>query len=261
MENKSKKIENSLTVVVASKSTGSTTENKKHINRYIKEKKKQGVDYRVLVIDFNDEYKGTKIDLDELTTFKNKVAIVGNPEMTLKERIKLLEWACAIYKNGLLIIDDFSRLGLKGNKLHEIIGRLCAIRTFNIDVVIALKSLNVPVKLLQNASYVRFHYNIEKVEMYKKRLHNFDLYKLAQQIVRYKITVGYELVNIDLENNSIFGCSKSDYLEAYKDLVCDKVMEMKNIEEISNIPHYLIGVEHSNMKHIPISNINRNYIN
>ncbi len=52
------RIDHSITLVIGSDNESIVSENKKHINRFIKSKKSDGKDYRVLIVDFKDNYKG-----------------------------------------------------------------------------------------------------------------------------------------------------------------------------------------------------------
>lgn len=261
------KVENNITVVIGGKRTGITTENKRHINRFIKEKKAQGVDYRVLIIDFNNEYKGTKIGFNELKSFKNKTAIIGNSMLTMRERIILTKEVFHHYENGLLLIEGFNKIKLKGNDWLDIIGRCVTNRSKSLDIIMDFGGsvVNVPFKIMENASYIRLHNNLDNINRpkIKKTLQDPELYKLATSIRNTKSGIGnHQFVIINTCRREIFGCSKSEYLRGVINFINDKLKTVKNVDQLHDI--LSSGIKKfsnlfSDTKHIPISNINREY--
>jgi hypothetical protein len=250
---KTEKIDNSITIVIGCEKTEVITENKKHIQRFIKERERSKKDYRVLIVDFENEYKGTKIGTSELESFKNKVAVIGSSEMTMKQRMDLMEKIAFYYKNGLLIIGNLNGLALKRNNLINLTGALTTNRSKGVDIVVYCGGsfLNIPLKFWQNASYIRLHRTIET--NHPTLLPNYEFCQLATWIVR----TGRKFVVMDMENGKIFGCPESIYLRGFYSFFVDIAFHFKTLKQLDFL---LIGSKYfSDMKQIPISNIYRSY--
>ena len=262
---KTPKVENSMTIVIGGKKTGVTTENKKHINKFIKDRKNRGKDYRVLIIDFEDEYKGIKIDIKDLKLFKNKIAVIGNSTMTIEQRINLVKEVSYNYRNGLLVIDGFNKLFSNKNNYQEITASFCVNRSKALDVLLVFGGsfLNVPIKIWQNASYLRLHNIIENInnKTVQNRLDSPDLYELATIVRNIKLSNTYKFITIDRDNHKIFGCTKSEYLQGVKEFIIGKIQTIKNTKQLEQFNTNYFGLKmFSDLSQIPISNVDREYI-
>ncbi len=214
-----------LTVVISGKGTGATTQNKAHIKRYVAVRKKVKKSYRVLIVDFNNEYEGVKINFKDVPTFKNKIAVINIQGMLLKEVQNFVEKISRVYKNGLLIIDGFGSLALSPDTIASIIS---CVRN-GVNLLVGFNGLEIPLKIIMNCDYIRLHGIMEAFTASKfKRLYPDFVYELAQEIIHSK----YQFVYIDVNNQKIFGCSVIDYFNAFKQLVIEEIDRLKSIASL-----------------------------
>ena len=201
---------NDVTIVIGGRETGVTTENKNYINGYVKNKKSLKEDYRVLVIDFDNEYKGKRIDVEAIKMFKNKIAIIGSSEMTIKERAELIKSVNYNYRDGLLVIEDMRKSFLKKSEMFDVMSSLYCGNHKKVKSVLCLGHTfcDLPSHHISNISNIRLHQtkSIENDGTLKKVLgYGFVGYKLAMSIVNNKQFTNF--VMIDRENNTISGHS------------------------------------------------------
>lgn len=258
-------VEHSLTVVIGELRMDTEYENEKHIKRFIKQRKSDGKDYRVVIIDFKDRYEGVKAhNLDDLSSFRNKVITLGNPSMTNKQRAKLIEEVCLKYNNGLLIIDDCQDLlstKIKGLG-YAIIGTVVTNRSQSLDVILGFGSdiLDVPIKVLENTSFFRLHYTPKSFTdaKVKTRLYNPQIFELAQSVCLNQYN-GDEFVVVDMEHNKIFSCTEKEYVDGLSSLIIDRVSCVTTLKGLEQFPFTNPTAYYLKQKHIPISNIYRDY--
>lgn len=258
----SKIIDHSITLVVGNDIDEIVSENKKHINRFIKDKKLQNNDYRVLIVDFKNKYKGTKVKIEDLPKFKNKTCIIGSSEMSNSEKISLLEQVCYNYKNGLLVIDDFYEIKREEiNCLDSVIAMLTINRTPQRDLIISFGDSidNIPTKLSVNSDYFRIHYS---KNFDKARVHNAELFEISKSIINHKrkyLSISKSVV-VSIRENKIFGCGEKEYIQGVKSYIYDRLYEIQNFKSLNEFNKYIIDDKYFlNQKHIPISNVNRFY--
>lgn len=259
METKTERIENSITVVVGGRNTGITTENKKHIARYIKDRKRNGRDYRVLIIDFQDEYKGSRIKYEDLSSFSNKTVILGSLEMTTEERIDLIRKMCYDFTNGLLVIDNYFEL-FKELRMADMIGLICCNRNKALDVLLVCGDRldKVNPKIMENCTYLRFHQYVKTPEKIKL-LDMPDAYDVALNVLSVQYKSSFEFIVLDKGNREIFGCTKQEFINGMKLYLTNRVNQIKTLRQLSAL-HFNFAVKYSERKHIPISNIERKYL-
>ncbi len=256
-----KQIDYSITLVVGSDNESIISENKKHINRFIKSKKSDNKDYRVLIVDFKNKYKGTKVAIEDLPNFKNKTCIIGSSEMSNSEKISLLESVCYNYKNGLLIIDNFNEIkSEKVNHLSPVISMLITNRNPKRDCIIGFEDIDsVTSRFIQSSDYIRLH-NLKSFN--KDKLPNPEFFEIAKYIIndKYQYSPFSKNIILSLPENKIFGCDEKRYIQGIKDYMYDKLCEIQNLKQLNQFNKCIIGDKYFlNQKHIPISNVNRLY--
>lgn len=254
------RIDYSITLIVGSDSDVIVSENKKHINRFIKSKKLDGNDYKVLIIDFENKYKGVKLKTEDISIFKNKICVIGNPKMTNAERIDLLKQVGYKYKGGLLIIDDFDKIiGDKINDLPLIYAQFSINRTFERDCIFCFGNEfnNIPIKLIQNSDYIRLH---DLKDFDKNRIGNFELLEIAKSIIYKGFSYPYNHIILDVTENKIFGLPERDYISGVVNYIYLKLCDVRNSKQLNEFSKMKLKTNYfSELKHIPISNINRIY--
>lgn len=255
-------IQNTVTVALAEDRSNIEEENDKHIKRFIRQRKSEKRYYRVLIVDFRDSYIGSKISLNDIFSFRNKTAIIGDSKMTKAQRKKLVLDVCSSYKNGLLIIDGCHELELTPADISILLRVTNTCRTFSIDAILGFGNsiLNIPNKVLHSVSYVRQHFIKEKATQPKivKKLSNPQIFEVAQAIALNQYN-GEDFVVIDMENHKIFSCTEQEYVDGISGMIIDRasfVTTLKGLEDfpIANATKYFYK-----QKHIPISNIENGF--
>lgn len=256
-------IDYSITIAIGAPQSGVTTENKKHIARYIKEKKKQKQDYRVLVIDINHEYKGMVIEsIDEIPEFKNKVALLRWDSDTSGEILRQMYHAINHFNGGLLVIGEWSKLPQHNAYAGKIIDMIVAKhRHKRLDILIGfLSPSKIPIRILQNVHYFRVHETIENID-WKKCPIDGKLGTVAQHVSTIsKLKFAY----IDLFDEKIFGCSEVEFVNCLKQMA-QIFISLSNVRSAKQIKHQLAAINTMAdkfilQKHPPISNIKREII-
>jgi len=255
------RIENSITLVIGSNIDEVVSENKKHISRFVKSKKLQNNEYRVLIVDFKGKYKGTKINTEDLSNFKNKTCIVGNSKMSNLKKLKLLEIICRNYKNGLLIIDDFHEIkkDVEFNSFMGILAMLSTNRNPQRDCIFHFGDNinNIPFMLFRNSDYIRLH-NFKNFE--NRLVFNIELFKIANSIFFKGLSYNYNHIVLDIHENKIFGLPERDYISGVVNYIYMKLCDVRNSKQLDDFSKMKFNTNYfSTLKHIPISNINRTY--
>ena len=255
-------IHQSLTIAIGCHNSGILEENKKHIKRYINSKLKDKHDYRVLIIDVNHEYKGSLVSINELRTFKNKVAVIRvDHSMTMEQKQKHVANIIAHYKNGLLIMDGYNKI-FPSIRNMEVSAMLSCPRNFSRDAIISFQDPStVPFKILQNTSFIRLHRTVTNFDQKKIADKYSELLPISNYVLKARgLFIGNRFVIIDNDNQQISGCSKADYLLGYSEYLKSKINKIKNIKQLGVFLNYCKPDKiYSDMKHIPISNILNTY--
>lgn len=256
-------------LVIGSKESGKTKYIKSRIKYYISQKKEHNLPYRIIVLDFENEYKLPVLDLKDIHTFRNKLVRIDASGLTVNKRTKLFLEVCTNFRKGLLVIENPKKSFLKDNSL---IGSFVTNRTHDMDIILSYNNLKINPKLLQNISYVTWLGTLDGVKKYKSILPCSELFEMAMEIhrnqpakrIKYESMKVKDLlgnkspIDIDLVNNKIF-CSEKQYMNGFyhylQNLGPHCIDSFEKFERLKNIKKYFGG-----QKQIPVSNITRQYI-
>ncbi|WP_448519610.1 hypothetical protein [Rhodoflexus sp.] len=113
----------------------------------------------------------------------------GQP-MSIQQKLDTAITLLQTYKNGLLLLED-TRSYIKNFLDTDIVSKLLTFRHSNLDIIIHLQSLSlVSPQLFQAAKIVRFHKQLDEIDRYKDRVPNYQLFKIAQNLVNRRYREG-----------------------------------------------------------------------
>ena len=202
--------EPTLEVVIGQKGVGKTWttkeiicgNKKKGLKGYIEDDPETGRRGRpALVFDINGEYTDFKIqdfDVEEPDEWLRASEIRGivvpkgyriipyrkdKRPMTPDEIIITCTTITNHFKNGLMVLEDINRYILSNLKV-DIIGLLVGLRHIGTDLIIHYQALKpLPPRIWQNVNYIRWHKQTVNIDVYKKNIPNYELFKIAENIV------------------------------------------------------------------------------
>ncbi len=246
--------EPSVTIAVGCKDSNVTVENKRHINRYIRKRKNEGRDYRVLIVDFSNEYNGTKIDINQIGSFTNKVCTIGSSVFSIKQMNVLLATVCLKFTDGLLVINNYHRLGMTNNLRHSLIGLTSCNRTNSVDIILSTQTFKfISPELIQNTSFIRLHKTVDDIYRYSSLFYNPELFALAHRI-QSKFENSKKPIIIDTENVKIFGCSSREFFRGVSSYISDKISRFRSLSQLNEFSIQEHTYHFDGKKYIPISN-------
>lgn len=188
---------------------GKTYQNMATIALYLKDKVDIGVRGRkVLIFDTNGEYTAEQfaknghthvipklIKLDDVEKFGYSDLVecrrIDAKGLGIGEKTKVLEFILMKFKNGMLVIEDINTYILQMSYMAEIVGRLVNLRHRAVDVLISYQSLRpVEPRIWQNSRWIRMHFQSDRVDAIKDKITNFELFKIAEIMVRNRYMNG-----------------------------------------------------------------------
>lgn len=152
------------------------------------------------------------------------------------------------FRNGCLVLDDFNSYTISTRKT-SILSTLTRARHHGLDIIIVLQELGKVTKdLFANSSYFIMHRQNTSLDLERKKITNFPLFKIAENIVnaqfflvesyneqgKFKSESEYKMfrsfyVEIDIKKNKIYGCNDpkimQDAIKKYLK-VTDKLREV-----------------------------------
>lgn len=193
----------------------------------------------VIIYDVNDEYSDyPHIRWDEVSKLKSpavfrvlpyKIKRSGKKKEVEAFDIEELRsgffYLLENFRNGCLVLDDFNSYTITTRKTN-VLSTLTRARHHGLDIIIALQEIGKVTKdLFANASYFVMHKQTTSLDIEKKKITNFPLFKIAENIVnaqfyqvetlneagRFKDENEYKkyrsfYVEIDVKKNKIYGC-------------------------------------------------------
>lgn len=230
-----KKREPKLMCACGTKGVGKTYATIQLIKEYIKENVKTGKKGRkVLIYDVNMEYEMFKaIDTKDVKRFSksDKVEVrrvlplnENGTSMNITEIVENMEHIIENFRGGMLVLEDVNRYMI-GAKSVSVIGLLATNRHRDLDIICHFQSLSpLDPRMWQNTAVVRFHYQIDDVKRYKNRIPNYEMYAIAQSLVKMMYLEKKNkrfYVYVENEENKIKGkYTKKDFQDA-----CSRYME------------------------------------
>lgn len=179
------------------KGVGKTFSTNLLIRKYVKNNPSTGKKGRkVLIYDINMEYTDYKAlaikDIPRFTRQKRvevrRILPVNDDgrEASLSEMLEILTRIINNYRGGMLILEDINRY-LVQSKTTDVIGLLATNRHRDLDIICHFQSLSaLDPRMWQNVTEVRFHMQTDDIDRYRRRIPNYELFKIAQCLVRYK---------------------------------------------------------------------------
>jgi hypothetical protein len=193
----------------------------------------------VIVYDVNDEYSDyPHIRWDEVSKLKTpsvfrvlpyKIKRSGKKKeieaFDIEELRNGFFYLLENFRNGCLVLDDFNSYTITTRKTN-ILSTLTRARHHGLDIIIVLQELGKVTKdLFANSSYFVLHKQTTSLDIEKKKITNFPLFKIAENIVNNQFYVVESLnelghfksedeykkfrsfyVEIDVKKNKIYGC-------------------------------------------------------
>lgn len=235
------------TIVTGAPGHGKSQRTEEEMKMYVLTDTRQGRKGRkALIFDTNNEYEERyepiRYEVDNKKDNGYYIARLDSPKiriispfnsfrkpMTFSEKEKTLVDIITNYRNGLVLLEDINTY-LIGAKSADVISLLCAARHKGIDLIIHLQSLSaVETRMWQNAGVIRFHYQVDDIHRYRERIPNFELMKIAQNIVSSEYHTGkqdskYFFVYVDVRSNKISGCTKEQFIKGCLDYI-DRYMK------------------------------------
>jgi len=227
-----------LVCVVGMRGVGKTYTTKDEIKRYILSDTRTGRSSRpVIVIDVNGEYEGYKaidFDIDEpnehIRAEQIRAITVPKPyriltfhknhqPMTPDEIISTCATVAKYFRNGLIVMEDINRYMLSNIKV-DIIGLLVGLRHLGTDLIIHYQGLKaVPPRMWTNANYIRVHKYTENLDVFKERIPNYEICKLAEIIVQTQHRKGNirYYVWCGIQDEKLIPCSDVGFNEIFED--------------------------------------------
>jgi len=268
--------ETGLLTTTGSQGTGKTFQNMNIIVNYIKDKGNiKG--RKCLIFDTNGEFTVDAFARNGHQNFNAKRIAVREIEawcrdpkvtsecrridaksLSIKEKKQALEYMIGKVRNIMFVIEDINTYILSVTHFEEVVGKIVSLRHSAVDVLISFQSLRaIEPRIWQNSRWVRMHRSSDNVDEIKKKVTNYELFKIAQIMVNLRYQSGdkrffvyisefgqriegafkqpefenackkYLVLNKKLvkEHSAIYGCSAeeaieqitADYVKAYYD--------------------------------------------
>lgn len=189
-------------VAIGFKGVGKTYTLNKIIEQYIATLRRP-----VLVFDVNNEYNASAglhdykaIDFNVLEKdvfkrseqirnikFPRKYKIIpikknGQP-MTANELLVTATTVVGYFRNGMVVLEDINKYTLSHFK-QEFVGTFIGLRHVGVDLVIHFQSLRaIPPKVWSDMEYLRWHKCSERIDKYKGRVTNFEIFSIGECIM------------------------------------------------------------------------------
>lgn len=208
--------ERSVQLVIGGLGTGKTTQTKKTIKKYIK----KFPDEKVLIIDFNNEYKEyKKYDNKGFGYIKKPCTISSLSIGTLNELIR-------DFRNGLLVIEGGVIPDI--NTVHLLVALTSVNRSKDIDVIFHFNSIKeVPVRILQNTSGIRIH-NHNSANIQRINLPNQALW-VGLDIKNSPMPRNdFSFIYVDMMNNKVKGASELELYYSCMNFFSPQISELAN---------------------------------
>ncbi len=214
---------------------GKTYQNMKTIALYLKDKPAINVRGRkVLIFDTNGEYtaeeflkNGHKLIVKTLALQDIKRYAVSDlvecrridaKHLGIKDKTEALQYLLMNYRNGMMVIEDINTYILNVTHMGEIVGRIVNLRHRAVDLLISYQSLRpVEPRIWQNSRWIRMHFQSDAVDAIKDKVTNFQLFKIAEIMVRHRYMNGDQRFFVYITNfgNKIEGSfKKPEFIEA-----------------------------------------------
>ena len=189
---------------------------------------------KALIFDTNDEYQQYKTVAYDVTQESPSIAgkylaMLQQPEirriapfakdkngariMTFNEKERTIVNIMSNFRDGLVLLEDPNTYMI-GAKSVDTISMLCANRHKGIDLIMHFQSLSaLDPRMWQNTTIVRMHYQSDDIVRYRGRIPNFELMKIAQNIVssEYLSENKRFFVYVNIRSQKIIGCTIDQY--------------------------------------------------
>jgi hypothetical protein len=142
---------------------------------------------------------------------KPENAYTGAP-FDLDEKAQMAFYLLANVQDGLLVLDDLNNY-LLGANIKAFISKITTNRQPSLDITINFQSFGaIMPRLWQNANFMRLHYTNENLKNIKKKMPDYDLYRLAQIIIAQHYNAGFKrrFMYIDMQANKMMSISENE---------------------------------------------------
>jgi hypothetical protein len=144
----------------------------------------------------------------------------GQP-MSLDHKAKACFILLRNFKGGLMVLEDINNY-LTSSRNKDFISSLCTNRHRAQDILIHLQSLRaIDTRLWQNLTYIRMHYQVEAIDKYEQIFPNFELMKIAQNIINAQYMQGNIrfFLYVNVRENKLEGCDIRAFRKGCKDFL------------------------------------------
>ena len=235
-------------IAVGFRGIGKTYTTKQEIESYVMNDPSTGRKARpVLVFDTNGEYEDYKaIDFDineenemlrgaeiRKITVPGKYRIVAYKKnrdlMTPSEMYTTVVTISKYFRNGMIVLDDINRYMLYHVK-QDMVGLLIGLRHIGVDLIIHFQTMRaIPARVWGNMNMLRLHKQAEKIDPYKDRVGNYELFKIAEIIVDKETQADiYYKLWIDVLYNKLINVNKESFSFACRQYLALNNREIKS---------------------------------
>lgn len=227
--------EPAIEIVVGKKGVGKTYLTRQQIDGYVLNDSKTAWKGRpVLVLDTTGEYSDFKTiafdveEKNELIRAKNVIKIQlpykyriltikkNRQPYTVKETLIAVSTLAKYFRNGLLILEDINKYIVQHIKI-DVVGLLVSVRHLGVDLILHYQAARkVPPTMWQNCNFLRMHKQIEPLDIFRDRVPNFEIIKLAEIIVdkRYNSGDEYYCCWVAIEDSYLLNVDEDDFVKA-----------------------------------------------
>lgn len=154
----------------------------------------------------------------------------GKP-MELDDKAKACFMMMKHFYGGMLVLEDFNNYILTG-RTKDFVSVICTNRHRRQDILVHLQSLRaVDPRLWQNLTYVRFHKQVDNIDIYRDRFPNYELMKIAQLVVNHQYDGGNirYFCYVDVRGNKLIGVEQGVFEEACRQFLASNPNELRTL--------------------------------
>ncbi len=194
-----------------------------------------------LILDVNDEYRAFGV---RAISIENIPLFCAHPQtelrcirpytigpggiahkMSLDDILQALNKILNLYKGGVLLVEDISRIAAYNLK-QDLLGAICTNRHNDCDVIMHYQNTNRPLPAVwENTNIVRLHHQKTSVYNIDPKNANVELFRIGQIIVNRRHDAGqaHFFVHLDLDSDKIYGnFSGNEFMTAIIEMISER---------------------------------------
>lgn len=148
------------------------------------------------------------------------------------------------FRGGLLLVEDLS--SVFGDTINRTVaGLITRNRHRDLDIIMHLQSVSpILPRFWQNTNLTRYHYQMDNIDKSKRKLPNYQMYKIVEALVDAKFTAGDKryFVYVNNAENRIEGSySEDDLRRAIKAYLSTNFSELKELNNYRDENGYRVN--------------------